>query len=118
MLCSAAARARETLEGIAPALGDDTEIAVEAELYGAGAEQLLERLREIPANVRSAMLIGHNPAIEDLALGLAGAGDELDRLARKFPTGALATLGFDATWAELRSGSAELIAFVRPKDLA
>ena len=117
VLCSAAMRARETLDGIAPALGDGPEVAFEDDLYGASAEELLERLRRIPDTVPSAMLIGHNPAMQDLALELSGAGKQLDRLARKFPTAALATLSFHGEWAALGPASAELIAFVRPKDL-
>ena len=63
------------------------------------------------------MLIGHNPAIQDLALELAGRGGRLEDARRKFPTGALATLTFSESWRGLRAGSAELVAFVRPKDL-
>jgi phosphohistidine phosphatase len=117
VLCSPARRARETLEGIASAFGDEPQVAVEAELYGAAPDQLLERLHRVPADLPSVMLIGHNPAVHDLALELAGEGDQLDRLAQKLPTGALATLAFDAAWAALRPGLAELVAFVRPKDL-
>jgi phosphohistidine phosphatase SixA len=35
---------------------------------------------------------GHNPGLQQLALVLASAGDELERLEAKFPTAALATL--------------------------
>jgi len=118
VLCSPAQRARETLEAIAPALGEKPEVVFEAELYGAGATLLIERLRRISGDVRSTMLIGHNPGIQDLALELAGGGKQLDRLARKYPTGALAMLEFDGAWDELQPGGAELEAFVRPKDLA
>jgi phosphohistidine phosphatase SixA len=41
-----------------------------------------------------------------------------DALATKFPTGALATLAFrDREWASLERGSAELVDFVRPREL-
>jgi hypothetical protein len=39
------------------------------------------------------------------------------RVRDKFPTAALATLELDASWRELAPGSAELIAFVKPKEL-
>jgi phosphohistidine phosphatase SixA len=61
------------------------------------------------------MLIGHNPALEDLAAGLAGSGTEL--IGEKFPTGALATLTFGGSWAELASGGATLESLVRPREL-
>ena len=117
VLCSAARRTRETLDAIAPALDADTTVEVERDLYGASAGELLERVHAIPDDVSSAMLIGHNPSIQTLALNLAGRGAELDAVALKYPTGALATLTFDGSWQDLNQGGAELAAFVRPRDL-
>jgi phosphohistidine phosphatase len=68
----------------------------------------------VPDGVESVMLIGHNPAIQALAVRLAGSGPALER---KFPTGALATLAFDGEWQELQGGAARLVAFVRPREL-
>jgi phosphohistidine phosphatase len=113
VLCSSARRARETLA----ALDVDGEVQVEAALYGASADRLLERLRGVPAAVQSTMLIGHNPGIQSLAVSLASRGAQVARVQRKFPTGALATLDFAGDWIELRPGSAELADFVRPKDV-
>jgi phosphohistidine phosphatase len=117
VLCSSATRARDTLTGIQPALPEDAEILIERELYGASEHELLARLQEVPDRVGSAMLIGHNPAIQGLALTLSRSGTPLDELELKYPTGALATLVFDGSWRELGPGAAELRAFVRPKDL-
>ncbi len=67
------------------------------------------------------MLIGHNPAVQMLVLGLAVGAPEsadLDQARRKFPTGALATLGFDCAWSELRPGAADLVSLIRPGDLS
>jgi phosphohistidine phosphatase len=63
------------------------------------------------------MLIGHNPAVERLTLGLAGPGPERDRVEAKFPTGALATLAFEGSWRSLAPGGARLLAFVTPREL-
>jgi phosphohistidine phosphatase len=114
VLCSTAIRARQTLEGIEPALGRGG-VRVEPELYGAGAAALLERLQRVPADVRSVMVIGHNPGLHDLALLLARAGSEALEL--KFPTAALATFAFRGGWDVLDCGNADLIEFVRPRDL-
>jgi phosphohistidine phosphatase len=117
VLCSTATRARQTLEGIEPALARGA-TRVERELYGAGPADLLARLHEIAPRVRSAMVIGHNPGLEELALLLARDGARVRELSAKFPTGALATLEFRGPgWAALDRGTAELIAFVRPRDL-
>jgi phosphohistidine phosphatase len=117
VLCSSASRTRETLDVIEPALGDDAEVLVEPELYGASEVALLERVRQIPGTFGSAILIGHNPGIQGLALTLAGRGDRLDELAAKYPTAALATLEFEGDWTDLRPGAAALTAFVKPRDL-
>jgi phosphohistidine phosphatase len=117
VLCSSARRARETLDGIAPALAEGVAVEIEPDLYEATEADLLERLRRIPDTVDSAMLIGHNPAVHMLTLILAGAGEELPSVKRKYPTGALATLAFEGPWSELEPQTAELVRFARPKDL-
>src|SRR4029450_13702048 len=105
VLCSSSMRTRQTLAAILPALGDTLQIRIERELYGAGAPHLLERLQRLPNRVPSAMLIGHNPGIQDLALALAAGGPGLAGIGDKFPTGALATLEVDAErWRDLDHG--------------
>jgi phosphohistidine phosphatase len=118
VLCSSAVRAVETLDLLRAALGAGASVKVEDELYSASADRLLERVRRLPNDVASAMLIGHNPALERLALTLASSGAELKRLEEKFPTAALATLEFAATtWSRLAPGEAVLAAYVVPRDL-
>ncbi len=119
ILCSSAARARQTLDRVLPALPDTTPFEVEDALYTFDADDVLARLRRVPATVGSVMLVGHNPALQDLTLRLATEGQTLERVRSKLPTGALATLRIPrATWRSLRAGSAELVALVTPKDLA
>jgi phosphohistidine phosphatase len=117
VLCSSARRAQETLERISPALDDGARVLIEPELYGASASELLERLRRLPEGTGSAMLVGHNPAVQDLALSLAGSGSGRAAIEGKYPTAALATLGFEGSWSELGAGAAELVGFVTPKAL-
>ena len=68
---------------------------IEPRIYEASAGELLALLRELDDDVGSAMLIGHNPGLEQLIADLAEPGPELDRLREKFPTAALATLQFE-----------------------
>lgn len=63
------------------------------------------------------LLVGHNPAMQDLTVSLAAEGEELARVDRKYPTAALATLTFGVEWVDLRPGVAVLEDFVRPKQL-
>lgn len=117
VLCSTSRRTRETLEGTAPS----GEHVIEPELYGANAKAILERLRRLGPDTGSAMVIGHNPAMQILVLRLAAGTptgeDDLATVQRKFPTGALATLTFECAWSELAPNGARLTGLVRPKDL-
>jgi phosphohistidine phosphatase len=117
VLCSSAARSRETLERVSAGFLGEAEIRVEDELYAASADDLLARLRWVPAGVESVMLIGHAPALPELARRLAGRGAARERLLGKFPTAALATLSFEGGWQALAPGAAELVAFVKPREL-
>jgi phosphohistidine phosphatase len=118
VLCSPSRRTRQTLKRLAPALGKSADVHINPALYAAPEADLLEVLHDLPDEVESVMLIGHCPGIQDLALGLAGAGTEIPRLRSKFPTAALATLELDGSWRELAPGSAELVSFVKPKELS
>lgn len=121
VLCSTAARTRQTLAPLVSALGSPTPpISLEKQLYLASEIELLERLQALPADVATVLLIGHNEGIGELAAALAGHGprDVLERLRDRYPTGALATLRLPlGPWSALAPGTCELLAFVRPRDL-
>ena len=117
VLCSSAVRTRETLELVRPALGGAS-VVVEDELYGASADRLLARIRLVPGEAESVLVIGHNPGLHELALVLASDGDELGRLEEMFPTGALATLALAEPWGGVARGGATLTAYVVPKQLS
>jgi len=90
VLCSTALRARQTLQVLSLA----SEVCYEDGLYAAGAAELLGRLQRLVDQVASAMVIGHNPGLQLLAVSLTGKGDPLllARLRKKLPTGALVKL--------------------------
>ena len=103
-------------------LGDvvahDGEVSIEDDLYHATAPTLLRRLRVVPDAAPDVLMIGHNPALQQLVLMLAASGGSRAQVARKFPTAALATLRAAVDrWADLDLGCAHLTGFVRPKDL-
>jgi phosphohistidine phosphatase len=119
VLCSTAQRTRETLDIVLAGFAATPLIATERGLYLAGAESMLERLRDIEAGVQRAMIIGHNPGLHELAVTLAQKGPArlTSALARKFPTGALATFAVETPWAELDPGDCRLDAFIIPAEL-
>lgn len=117
IVCSPAVRARQTLERISPALGERTTVWEEPRIYEAGWEELLAIVQVLPGELGSVMLIGHNPGFQELAVALAAEGKGLERMRRKFPTAALATLSFAGEWSRLAPRDAVLESFVRPKQL-
>ena len=120
ILCSPAKRTRETLKYLAPALGQ-APVQLDRRIYEASYQTLLLCLADLPSDVKSALLIGHNPGLERLALYLMsdqGHGPGAARLQDKYPTGSLAVLSAPAAgWDELKVGSCRLDDFVRPADL-
>ena len=112
VVCSAARRTRQTWELVAPALGGSPSVTFEPRAYAASALTLLYLVRELPLGYRAALLIGHNPGIEELASSLAGNGEHL-----RFPTAAVAVLEFPGDWADLAPGQARLLAYTTPADL-
>jgi len=120
VLCSPAKRTRETFKHLMPVL-DDAPAQFDRRLYEASYQTLLLCLADLPADLESVLMIGHNPGLERLALYLmneSGDGPAVMRLQDKFPTGSLAILSVPADdWADLKVGSCRLDDFVRPVDL-
>jgi len=114
VLGSPATRARQTLELLQ--LAPTAEVLIEEQLYGASPSELLALLRNIPAPVNSALLIGHNPGVEQLARTLLR---DPGALPEKFPTGAVADLRLPIRqWDDLASAAGALHAFLVPRTLS
>ncbi|MFC8368062.1 MULTISPECIES: histidine phosphatase family protein [unclassified Streptomyces] len=117
-LCSTAVRARRTWELAAAQWGTPPPVRHDPRLYHADVPELLDVVRETPAEVETLLLIGHNPGLEDLVLTLAGDGldDTLDRVRAKFPTSAIAVLSWrGAAWRDLAQGAALLTSLTVPR---
>lgn len=120
VLCSSALRTVQTAERVLAQLDSPPPLETERALYLASTGAVLDRLHRVDAAVATCLVIGHNPTTEDLALALAGSAEEglVERIQRKYPTGALAELHFEALqWRDLAPGGGHLVRFVRPKDL-
>ncbi|MBX3180696.1 MAG: histidine phosphatase family protein [Candidatus Hydrogenedentes bacterium] len=92
ILCSSAKRARRTAEGLAGPLDCAGAIELRDDLYAAGPNAYLDALRALPPEVRTAMVIGHDPALSELVCALAGEALEM-------PTAAIACFSLNLlTW--------------------
>ncbi len=86
-------------------------------LYLADASTLLDVLRQLPADLRTALLIGHNPGLEELLVSLTGNAIPDPENGKLMPTAALAHLEFDSDWTQLAAGQARLVELVRARSL-
>jgi phosphohistidine phosphatase len=122
VLCSTAQRARETWQLAEEKLGARPQTVFEPRVYGATSAELLDLARESPPGVRTLLIVGHDPAMQDLVLELASAqpGDQgrdaLGQVRIKFPTAAIAVLAFTGSWPKLGPGQAQLADFAVPAD--
>lgn len=122
VLVSPAVRARQTWEIAWAAMKDVVsapQLELLPELYGADPAQLLQSIREASVHDPNwLMLIGHNPGMHELALTLAGRGDEagLEALAHNLPTAGLAVYDFAVDdWNDVAFRRGRLILFVSPR---
>lgn len=124
VLCSTARRTVETFDALKETLGEDLDVRFEDGIYLALPQKLFERLTWLDAGIKSAMIIGHNPGMAQLAALLSRSPDEADeeklhkRMRDKFSTAALAVIKIPINaWADLKEGRGRLADFMRPKDL-
>lgn len=109
VLVSSAVRTRETVDGFAAALPDGVKPSIEDGLYAASASALLGRLRQLPDDVPSVLVVGHNPAIEDLAIALTRPGSSA-ALEDGMKTATLVGLAVPVdSWRDLAPSTADLV---------
>jgi phosphohistidine phosphatase len=66
IITSTAKRALATAEAVAGASDFENEIKVDRFYYHADAEMYTEGVKDLPDEIQLAMIIGHNPGLEDL----------------------------------------------------
>ena len=119
VLASPARRVVETIDDVAEAFGP-LDAKYDERLYLALPATLLDIVRHADDRLERILLVGHNPGLEALALELTRKGGcgMRGELEVKYPTATLAEIRFEAErWRDIRSGSGELVRFVRPRDL-
>jgi phosphohistidine phosphatase len=112
VLCSAALRTRQTWQQVGAALGeaaDKAKVSYEQSLYLAGAGDLLEAVRHGADKAGTVLLVGHNPASQELVVDLTGQRD------LPFPTSALAVVRLPGRWADAGPGDGELVKIWTPR---
>jgi phosphohistidine phosphatase len=119
VLCSTATRTRETL----------ARTRIEApvnyldRLYDATPGAVIEEINSVESrfgpDVETVLVIGHEPAMSAVALGLATTDGSnttaAERISTKFPTSAIAVLRTGEPWNQLTLSGAALVSFHVPR---
>lgn len=121
IICSPARRTRETLAlVIQELLPPVPSVVFDERIYEAPAGLLLESIEDSPARLRTLMMVGHNPGLQELILHLAApdASGSYAEVASKFPTAALAVLEFEATtWTAIEQTPGRITHLMTPRRL-
>lgn len=115
---SPARRAAETWEHAAAVLMAGSPSFVDERIYVNTVDALLAVIHDIPPEVQTLALVGHNPSIAELASVLAdGDGDASARgeLAHGYPTSGVAVFAVHTPWLQLEPSSATLTHFSAPR---
>lgn len=120
VLASAAARVRETIDGLQEHYEFTAPIRFEQQIYAASTDTLLSLVRALPESTEAPLIVGHNPGLERLLAELThdDAAGRRQRIMGKYPTGAFAAIELAAeTWSGVTPGSGEIVELILPKDL-
>jgi phosphohistidine phosphatase len=111
ILSSPAVRAKETIGIILESAKLTGQLHFDDRIYEASANRLLEVVNQIQTDVRSALIVGHNPGLEELIALCTGRNERM-------PTAALAKLTFKTSnWTDVAKAAAKLEWVVKPKEL-
>jgi phosphohistidine phosphatase len=108
VVCSAAKRTRQTLEGVLETVKIPS-VEHTKDIYYATTPELLEFLQALDDKYESVLMVGHNPAIHELAAMLAADGDLTIQLARGYAPGTLSVLSVPGTrWKDVQPNENKL----------
>jgi phosphohistidine phosphatase len=106
-IVSPAERTRETWRLAAAELAVRPTVREDDRVYAGTARSLLDVLRELPEEVATVVLVGHNPGVEDLVASLTGRWVPMR-------TSALAVIELPGPWSTAGDTAAEVRAEGRP----
>jgi phosphohistidine phosphatase len=111
IVSSPAVRARETIEIIMRTARLNSVLRFDERIYEASVGRLLEVVSQIEKDVKTSLMVGHNPGFEELVTTLTGRNETMS-------TAALAKITLKTSnWNNLENaGTLEWI--IRPKELA
>ena len=110
VLCSNAARARQTLELLK--LGDQLDpdrVEITERFYNAGTDTLINAIRGLPNDCQVALLVGHAPGapgvVYELTDPATSSPEAVAAIESRFPAATVARLEFEGDWSQIESAS-------------
>ena len=108
---SPAKRAKKTAKLAVNAADITASIRFDERIYEASPQTLIKVLSEVDDEVRSAMVVGHNPGMEGLIRSLTGEVTAM-------PTAAFAVIDLDIKkWSDIGYQTGKLFEVLRPKEV-
>jgi phosphohistidine phosphatase len=107
VVVSPARRARQTWERAAAGLTGAPEPVQDERVYDNMVAALLAVVQDTPDGVRTLAIVGHNPGIQEFAIGFddsTGDGAVRRGVIGKYATGGLAVFTVEEPWPQARSG--------------
>jgi phosphohistidine phosphatase len=118
VVSSPAIRARQTIEPLAGYMDYAVKrIQWSDDVYMAGTESLLQTIAATDPDIKTLMLVGHNPGFEDLLLYLCQDNVELTSGGKLMPTCTVAILSTKNKWQDLSEKCCQLVSIARPKEI-
>lgn len=96
------------------------EVEWNSDIYEAYTVTLLQVLTSLDENIQSVMLVGHNPAMEDLLVNICGYSSVREQSqadGKIFTTANIAKLTTDSSWKDLLANDVYLEKILRPKEI-
>jgi phosphohistidine phosphatase len=121
VLCSDAARARETWEAVAAGLRDaagGVDVRFTPDLYDSSVDAVVDLVAGTGEEVRSVLVIGHEPTMSEVAEALSGPASDgalVAQVQAHLPTSGIVVLEQEGRWDDLQEGSAALTGLAAPR---
>ena len=112
---SAATRTRETWQNAVEGGARCTDVQFLDDLYGAWPDRVLDVVRQLPEQVNTAVILGHEPTMSEVLHEVVSRWQFAGGPPDAFPTCTMAFIEFKKPWADLTSGHGRLVRFESPR---
>lgn len=121
IVCSPAKRASQTMDRLLKRFGDKPRVDLDKDLYDGGIDAIMQQLRQARQSTHTLMIIGHEPIVSMACQWIANpktSSDAEGMLGIGLSTGSVVVLGSKQPISQWSVRSADVLAVLRPKDLA